>query len=180
MTIWVWSLIVTVVFSLFRCLSLWVALQDMLRVFTSLPLLKAYGRVPPALSRTFGRYLGQFRLTRLGVSIPVQQWIEVARGFDTHAVAVARIMFRKELSELSDDEGMCFTNIERAIKGIDLSERTWGESVLENRRLVPLISAAQAAQDIQANFLKESFGAKESDSDEVADSPTFQGVARPQ
>ena len=76
---WIWFLVVTVGVALIRFVWLWKAIEDLLRVFTSLPMLNAYGRVPPALSRTFGRYLGQFRLQRLSLSIPVHQWIAVAR-----------------------------------------------------------------------------------------------------
>ena len=176
--IWIWCLVLTVVFSLFRFLVLWKAIKDMLRVFTSLPLLEAYGRVPPALSRTFGRYLGQFGLTRLGLSIPVQQWIEVARGYDAVKPKLVSIMYGKSVYDVYGDQGICFTNIGRAIKGMDTktTRKSSEEEIVENNRAEFLMPAEEAAENIQTEFLRECFRDHESDSDMVADSVTFQGL----
>ncbi len=182
LNIWIWCLVLTVVFSLFRFVLLWKAIQDMLRVFTSLPLLDAYGRVPPALSRTFGRYLGQFRLTRLGGSIPVQKWIEVARGYDSVKPKLVSIMYGETVLQVPSDDWLCFTNIERSIKGMDTTTTAGKtrEEIIENNRTQGFLLAEDAARKIQTDFLAECFGNTQSgsDLDLVADSPTFKGLRK--
>ena len=161
---WIWFLALTVLLSLFRFLLLWKAIEDMLRVFTSLPMLEAYGRVPPAFSRRFGRYLGQFRLKRLSLSIPIHQWMVVAGGFDALESRICRATYGKSYGQLPFAGRAQFFRLERSIKGITAGR--------------PLTISAAAAKQIQENFFEDNSPDNDFDSDNVANSQSFQGLRR--
>jgi hypothetical protein len=160
---WLWCLVLTVIFTLLRFIFLWNAIKDLLRVFTSLPMLEAFGRATPVLSRTFGRYLGQFRITRLGLSIPVQQWITVARGFDDVKARVCLVMYDKKIEDLNETERPIFDRVERSIKGFPSES---GQ----------IKTSAEAAKEIQAKFFDDTSIAGNADAENVADSPVFSGL----
>jgi hypothetical protein len=163
---WIWFLVVTVIIALLRFLWLWKAIEDLLRFFTSLPMLSAYSRVPPALSRTFGRYLGQFRLRRLGLAIPVQQWLAVARGFDDLRAPICRAMYDKDFGLLENRDANVFVRVEQSIKGQPHSDRPCARTSL------------QAASDIQAQFFKDTSENEAGESDDVATSETWSDLRR--
>jgi hypothetical protein len=156
----IWFLALTVVISLFRFLFLWHAIDEMLHLYISLPVLRALDRVPAAFSRTFGRYLGEFRLKRLSLSIPVHQWIVVARGFDDVKPQISQLMFGKT-DKLDDKDTKIFERIERSIKGVDDS----GE----------LRSSSDAVAAIRETFFTDTSLAKAGKSDDVANCKTWRG-----
>jgi hypothetical protein len=164
---WVWFLVVTVVFALIRFIWLWQAIVDLLRFFTSLPMLCAYDRVPPAFSRTFGRYLGQFSLRRIALAIPVQQWVAVARGFDELKPEICRAMYGKDFGLLAQSKQREFQRIERTLKGISGSAAYSGPCAT---------TSVQAAANIQTKFFKDTVEAALAESDDIATCETWSGL----
>ncbi len=164
MNAWIWFLVLTVVISLFRFYYLWKAIEDLFRVLTSLPMLRAYGRVPLAFSRTFGRYLGQFRLTRLGLAIPVQQWIGLARGFDDLKPQIEKVLKAEELGQGDYNFEDVFARVERSIKGL---EDQAGPQ-----------TSMMAARSIQQQFFADTSVERFTDLDNVANCKTWIGLRR--
>jgi hypothetical protein len=160
----IWFLAMTVVVSLFRFMLLWKATQNLLRVYTSLPMLDAYGRIPEAFSRAFGRYLAESGMKRLHLSIPVQQWITVAREFDHIKRHLCYAMFGNSEDQLDGIKRSAFARIERSIKGLGESES--------------MCTSASAAKAIQAAYFNDTSAAKARDSDNVADSKTWRTLGR--
>ncbi len=78
----IWFLALTVVLALSRFLQIWVSLRRLLRLYMGLPMARAFDRIPPIFSRSFGRYLDRTHKPGELLTIPIQQWAMVAEGFD--------------------------------------------------------------------------------------------------
>ncbi len=76
-----WFLMFSVVVSLGRFIALWRAIAMMTREFLALPMIRAYDRIPPIYTRSFGRYLDQIIPSMENLELPVRQWAVVASGF---------------------------------------------------------------------------------------------------
>ncbi|MFO0908710.1 MAG: hypothetical protein U0794_10180 [Isosphaeraceae bacterium] len=87
MIVWVWFLGLTVMLALCRFALLWRRLGTLLRQFARLPMTRAYDRLPPAFTRSFGRYLDQDTPYSESLVVPVQQWARVAELFEDEAVS---------------------------------------------------------------------------------------------
>ena len=76
-----WFLMFSVVVSLGRFIALWRAICLMTHEFLSLPMARAYDRIPPVYTRSFGRYLDRIIPSMSNLEIPVRQWAVVAGAF---------------------------------------------------------------------------------------------------
>jgi hypothetical protein len=74
----IWFSWFSVAMSLGRFVKLWRSIAKITREFLTLPMVRAYDRIPPTYSRTFGRYLDKITPSLSNLEIPVRQWALVA------------------------------------------------------------------------------------------------------
>lgn len=140
-----WFLALTVILALSRLLLVWQGLDRLLRRFVRLPMYRAFDRIPPVFSRSFGRYLDKPRTTPELLAIPVQQWAVVAQSLDEKGVAArlkSRYLAGEAVSPPRPGQHARFEAVARLIT-------TW-DSTQQMRARGP-----EAAKRIQAMYQEE-------------------------
>jgi hypothetical protein len=116
----IWFLALTVILALSRFLQIWLSLRRLLRQYMALPMARAFDRIPPIFSRSFGRYLD--RTHELGelLTIPIQQWEVVAEGFNQEKVTpLLKARYSRGLNVTTDGRVDPFEDVAATITARD-------------------------------------------------------------